>query len=176
MGLFVKCNDETMIEYALKQLNISTDKVRKCMTYRYPAPSKTFSNDSRKYHLYSILGMVAFLSTLKKLKYLEKYIDDENVFINAVFHNDGWGDDAILCAIQSKKVDIVTYLLQNKNINKKCIDDQNKLWNIISNLIANWNKSMAQCIINQFKISEAKLKELKSFKDIDITKLLSVVN
>ena len=69
---------------------------------------------------------------------------------------------------------MMQYMLKVKAIKNNCVDDLNELHAIIASLNDHFNESMVSYIVNELDLSEAKLNECKKFRDIDITKVLSI--
>ena len=66
------------------------------------------------------------------------------------------------------------YMMNIKSIKNKCVDDYDELHSIISHLNAHFDESMASYIVYALDLTQAKLNDLKVYRNIDITKILSI--
>merc|ERR1712228_466315 len=124
------------------------------------------------YHLFSIIGRVIFEGSFNHLKRLIDVIGKQ-AFIDNVFNLDAWNRDAMLYAVYKKNMKIIEYILSMNEIKQKYMSDNNLLFRLVSTLnqfIA--NKEAVQYVVDLLSLTEAKLSELKAFRNIDVSKII----
>merc|ERR1712228_234827 len=107
--------------------------------------------------------------------HLERLIDviGKQAFIDNVFNLDGWNDDAMYYAVNKKNMKIIEYILSMNEIKEKYLSDNNLLFRLVGTLnkfIA--NKEAVQYVVDSLGLTEAKLSELKEFRNIDVEKII----
>merc|ERR1712228_13594 len=165
--LFGYNSNSVLTDYVLSALQISKEKIIKMLSYQCPK-QPGYKQGANAYHLHTIIDCVILYGSFDHLQRLIGAIG-ELAFIVNVFHLDGWRGDAMYSAVRIKNIKIIEYILSIDEIKKKYMSDNNFLYRlvkILNQFIA--NKKAVQCVVEVLGITEAKLKELKAFLNVNI--------
>merc|ERR1712228_427872 len=116
--------------------------------------------------------MTTFFGSFNHLQRLIAVIGKQ-AFIDNVFNLDGWNKDAMYWAVKKKNMKIIEYILSMNEIKAKYMSDNNLLFRLVGTLnkcIA--NKEAVQYVVASLGLTEAKLSELKAFRNIDVEKII----
>ena len=173
--LFVVCTYIKNMKYIVENLKGIEAKMGELLSQRYEWDDGEVGEGATAYSRYSIVGMVAFQGGVEVLKYIKLIIGDKS-FADAIFLTDLWGDNGIQGAIERQKLDNLKVILGVKCIAEKLMDDKDELHNVINKLSANFDESVAKYITKELDLSEQQLNELKDYKDVDLSQILTVLN
>ena len=172
--LFAKLESKSVRDYILKEFKEVKEQFVELMGKRYPGGEEgKFGKGAYFYNKYSIMTYTAQWADIENLKDLRLFVGD-NVFCNAVFLEDEWGDNAIDGVVSTKKVDKVKYVLSVNKIKNKCMNDKDILHGIVKKLCRNFSRSVGRFIIKTFDLNEKKVNELKEYKDFNVDKILTL--
>ena len=172
--LFVLNQNIYLIDYIISLLNITKEKISAILEHKYPAPpSDKFGNLRAKYDKMPIIGGIAFDGTVDVMKHLCGIIG-EDLFCKHVFVKDGWGDTAIVGAVEKKKLAMVKCILSIKPVKEKLLADDSELGAVLEVLNRNFEDSVAKYLVNELDLTETKLYELNEMYSFDVKQILSV--
>merc|ERR1712228_702837 len=169
--LFVNNSNSDLTDYVLSALHISKEKVVQMLSYKCPQ-QPGYKQGADAYHHYSIINRLICVGSFNHLQRLIDVIGKQ-AFIDNVFNLDAWGDDAMTNAVYIKNIKIIEYILSMNEIKQKYMSDNNLLYRLVGTLnefIA--NKEAVQYVVDSLGLTEAKLSELKSFRNIDVEKII----
>merc|ERR1712228_645616 len=169
--LFVYNSNSDLTDYVLSALEISKEKVVQMISFKCPK-QPGYKQGAEAYHLYSIIGRTIFWGSFNHLQRLIDVIGKQ-AFIDNVFNLDGWNYDAMFLAMYKKNLKIIEYILSMNEIKEKYMSDNNLLYRLVGYLnkfIA--NKEAVQYVVDLLALTEAKLSELKAFRNIDVSKII----
>merc|ERR1712228_881732 len=167
--LFAMNSDPHIIDYVMSALQITKEKVIAMLSYECPRPRQ--GNDTT-YQKMKLLTGVAWMGTLDHLKRLVALIG-EQAFIDNVFKKDKYNCDIMNWAVDKKKMKIIQYILSIEQIKEKYMSNNSLLYVLCETLnefIV--NKEAVKYVVDTLGLTEAKLTELKAFRNIDIEKIL----
>merc|ERR1712228_12652 len=165
--LFAMNSDPHVMEYVMSALQITKEKVIKMLSYKCPKQG----NDN-SYHNKNILTAIVWTGSFDHLKRFVDVIGEQS-FIDNVFNQDKYDCDLMNWAVDRKRMKIMEYVLSIGEIKQKYLTDNNELYVLCASLnefIV--NKEAVQYVVDTLGLTEAKLTELKSFRNIDIEKIL----
>merc|ERR1712228_567528 len=166
--LFAMNSDPHIIDCVLSALQITKEKVIEMLSYKCPRPR---GNDT-SYYMKNVLTGVMWMGTLDHLKRLVASIG-EQAFIDNVFNKDQGNNDLMDWALFGNRLEIIEYILLIEQIKEKYMSDNNQLYVLCRSLNRHIKKKEGvQYVVDTLGLTEAKLTELKAFRDIDIEKIL----
>merc|ERR1712228_481618 len=170
--LFAYNSNSDLTDYVLSALQISKEKVVQMLSYKCPK-QPGYKQGGAAYHKYSIINRVVIFGSFNHLQRLIAVIGKQ-AFIDNVFNLDGkYRDDAMYYAVFKKNMKIIEYILSMNEIKAKYMSDNNLLFRLVGDLndyIA--NKEAVQYVVDALGLTEAKLTELKAFKNINIKQII----
>merc|ERR1712228_286007 len=172
--LFVYNSNSDLTDYVLSTLEISKEKVVQMLSYKCPK-QPGYRRGAEEYHKYDIIGRTIFWGSFNHLQRLIAVIGKQ-AFIENALNVDGWNNDALNRAVLKKNMKIVEYILSMNEIKEKYMSNNNFLFRLVGDLnkyIA--NKEAVQFVVDSLGLTEAKLSELKSFRNIDIEKIIPLI-
>merc|ERR1712228_930099 len=122
--------------------------------------------------MFTIINRVIYDGSFDHLQPLIDVIGKQ-AFINNVFNLDGYNWDPMEHAVRKKNMKIIEYILSMNEIKANYMSDNNLLYRLVGTLnkfIA--NKEAVQYVVDSLALTEAKLSELKAFRDIDVEKII----
>merc|ERR1712228_689498 len=169
--LFVRNTKSELTDYVLSALQISKEKVVQMLSYKCPK-QPGYKKGGMAYHYFSIIGRVILDGSFDHFQRLIAVIGKQ-AFIDNVFNLNAWNSDAMYYAVFKKNIKIIECILSMNEIKAKYMSDNNLLFRLVSTLnkcIA--NKEAVQSVVDSLSLTEAKLSELKAFRNIDIKKII----
>ena len=154
----------------LSVLNISTEKLYYLLGHKCGAPKRKFPPGYCKYHLSTIMGRIAYYSTIDIFQHLLGIVG-EDMFCKGVFMRNGWGNNTIQNAIKRKRIKMIKYLLNIEAIKETLLKDDYELGLMIKTVNNNFDASIVQCVVNKLELTDTKLIELN--KSYGIPQILS---
>merc|ERR1712228_455474 len=169
--LFVSNSNSDLTDYVLSALQISKEKVVQMLSYKCPKQPR-YKKGAYAFHRFTIIGRVIVIGSFD---HLQRLIDvaGKQAFIDNVFNLNGWNRQAMYYAVFNKNLKIIEYILSMNEIKAKYLSDNNLLFRLVGTLnkfIA--NKEAVQYVVDSLGLTEAKLSELKAFRNIDIKKII----
>ena len=171
--LFQVDSKECIIEYVMSALQIKKEKVCQMLSYICPVqPGYREEAQGVPYHQFAIVYQTVALGHCDDVKRLAA-VAGEQAFAEGFFKLTRNGYDAMRIALKKEKIATMEYMLSLKAIKNGYMSDNALLYR----LVASMNKyiesaSIIQCIVDKLVLTEAKLKEVKSFREIDIDKII----
>merc|ERR1712228_745937 len=169
--LFAFNSNSELTDYVLSALEISKEKIVEMLSYKCPK-QPGYTRNAHAYHMFTIINRLICLGSLDHLQRLIDVIGKQ-AFIDNVFNLNGWNDDAMYCAIMKKNMKIIEYILSMNEIKEKYMSDNNLLFRLVGTLNKNIaNKEAVQYVVDSLGLTEAKLSELKEFRNINIDQII----
>merc|ERR1712228_378192 len=169
--LFVYNSNSDLTDYVLSALQISKEKVVRMLSYKCPQ-QPGFKQGAIPYNYFTMITRVILLGSFDHLQRLISVIGKQ-AFVDNVFNLNGWNQDAMGYAMEKKNMKIIEYILSMNEIKRKYMSDNNLLYRLVATLnyfIA--NKETVQYVVVSLGLTEAKLSELKAFRNINIEKII----
>eukprot|EP01083_Nonionella_stella_P174877 607421_1 len=169
------------IDYVLSELEISSDKIKTLMKYKYPVLDRKYGADAEEYHLLTIIGNVVCKNTLDAFEKLVKIMGD-TMMCEAVFSKDEYNKNAMQYAVENNKLEMVKYMLRKQEIKSKISNDENELYPIILQLNEDYNsneETLGTYVMSELKVSQSmlsKLQQKSNQEEVDISAILKMIN
>eukprot|EP01083_Nonionella_stella_P002407 6953_1 len=167
------------IECVLSELEVSLDKFKKLIKYKYPVPSQQYGAGAEEYHLLTIIGNTVRANTFDSFQKLVNIIG-ESIMYEGVFSKDGYNKNAMQYAVENNKLEIIKYMLSIQDIKSKISNDENELYSIVR--VAHFNKETSETVkyvVNELKLSAtvvSKLQQKANQDQVDISEILKMIN
>jgi len=167
------------MDYVLQTLKLDGAKLAALLTFRCPVPEQKLRRGAFEYHRWTFLAALANegkLGKLASLKKVQEIANDDVAFAKGALLEDGSGENALTYAIIKKSAEMMEYLLSVDTVRGRVEEDKAMLYALLSTLNKNWDDEVCALLINELALTEEKLNRLRAYKDIDITRILSVIN
>eukprot|EP01083_Nonionella_stella_P191098 707518_1 len=164
--VFGFCDNEVIIDYVLKQLNISSDVITEFMGYKYPKPTESFAGNWFKYHTKNIVNEISSNNTAQILQKMAAIIG-EKAFVLYVMTSDLYDINALERAIQNCKLDTLKYLLSIGGIVDAYTktDELRLLFRLLFWLFCKCDsEEMIDFALDKLNISKERIIEILSYK------------
>ena len=189
--LFGYNKNEELIDYIFENLEISPEKFVKINKMKIKSDRTLFGSDngggdgySKYQYEYASEPILNHSIDVNRVKRLEKWISiiGEKEFAEIIFIRNAANVNGVQKIIIKKDVNMMEFVLNIKPIKQKLCGVEGKeelnkeeITHIFGKLNQHFNDGMAKLIVDQLNLDENKLKELKQYKDFDMTKLVQFV-
>ena len=139
------------------------------LRYKCPKQPKADNKGAFGYHKMNIICRMVWTSTFNHLKRFISIVGID-VFVQNMFEKDSLGWTPMGYALMGKKIKVIEYLLSFELIRQKYLSDNLNLYCIVEDMnqfIA--YKDTIQCAVKSLGLTEARLEELQSVYNIDIS-------
>merc|ERR1712228_202801 len=175
ISLFCEKTSQHLMEYVISALNINKEKLNEMLAYKCPQQPGCEHDGAIKYHMYALITQVVWQGTFENLKRLIHFIGNQ-ALVDNMLNVDGLGWDAMGYALMSTDKNVIEYILRIGGVKEKYLADNNLLFHLvhrINQFIE--SKETIKCIVDALGLTEAKLNELKAYRQINIDKFLPFI-
>ena len=158
-------SSEVITDYVLTVLNIGKEDVINLIDYNPVTGGDRFNR-------YGLLCGIVWFGTYEAFLRFCNFIGKE-AFIENAFVPDAYGDDVMEYCIQYKKMKCLEHVLSFDEIKNQYMTDNDKLFRLVQkfNRYIEY-KEVVKYIVDNIGLTEAKLKELKAYRDISIENII----
>eukprot|EP00484_Ammonia_sp_Unknown_P000225 CAMPEP_0197023096 /NCGR_PEP_ID=MMETSP1384-20130603/3888_1 /TAXON_ID=29189 /ORGANISM="Ammonia sp." /LENGTH=340 /DNA_ID=CAMNT_0042451261 /DNA_START=1 /DNA_END=1023 /DNA_ORIENTATION=+ len=159
---------EETIDFVMKTLEISKDKMTKLLSHQCQAPTIELAEDCVKYHNCRLLTEIAAGNTVEALQKMASIIDDEAVFSQHVFIANASNMNVIERVIAMQKEETIQYLSSLKAVKARYFaqDGIEWVWRTVFWLFGSpgISEETIDFVLKELEISGEKLAGLLSHK------------